>query len=74
MESYEDAQEWVTVAKRYRAEGLHAQARDCFRRAATIFAGLHMAGLTAYCWKAHDTEHQLVHDGGPVGSCRYTIR
>ena len=74
MESYEDAQEWVTVAKRYRAEGLHAQARDCFRRAATIFARLHMAGLAGYCWTQHDTERQLVTDGGPVGTARYTIR
>lgn len=74
MGSYEDGQEWVNTAKQYRREGMHHQARDGFRRAAVIFSALGMAGLAGWCWQQHQAELELCHDGGPVGTARYTIR
>lgn len=74
METYEDALEWLSTAQRYSAEGFHTQARDCFRRAAVIFADLGVAGLAGFCWRQHQVELEAAHDGGPIGTARYTIR
>ena len=66
MDSYEEASDLIRLAKDYRTRGMHPNARDCFRRAASMLGRLNMFSLACWCWTQHDIELGYCRPAAPV--------